>query len=328
MFIKNISKWWLLVVAAGFIQLSGCKNNYPALPNQPIEKYTQVYMPEAVNPPVVNVLTITDNVQSVTFGADLGGFGYYSSDIPVTFKINKAAADSFNLANKTTYPLLPDSTYTVSGLSGTILKGGLSTAPLSIAFKTKGAGAMDALKTFIIPVSISGASIKVNESLRTTCFLVASQPDFANYPNFDRTNWQVIDFSSQEATGEGANNGRAIFAIDGDVNTYWHSRWTGTNPPAPPHYITIDMGAVTVMHGLSFVGRQSTANGKPNEVNVQISTDNVTWVNAGTFNLLNNTSLQKQFLPLGFNKKARYFKVTVNSAYNTTVTQIAELNAF
>jgi hypothetical protein len=324
---KNISKLGLLILVASLIQLMSCKDNFPALPDQPIDKYTQVYMPQAVNQPTVNVLKITDSIQTVTFGAELGGFGYVGSDIPITFKINKAAADSFNVANKTAYPLLPDNTYTMSALSAVIPKGGLSTAPLNISFITKGASAMDALKTFILPVSIAGSSIKVNENLRTTCFLVTSQPDFANYPNYDRTNWQVIDYSSQESSGEGPNNGRAIFAIDGDVNTYWHSKWTGT-AAVPPHYITIDMGAVNVMHGLSFVGRQSTANGKPNEVNVQISTDNVTWANAGTFNLLNNTSLQKQFLPLGFNKSARYFKVIVNSAYSTTVTQIAELNAF
>jgi len=55
--------------------------------------------------------------------------------------------------------------------------------------------------------------------------------------------------------------------------------------------------------------------------------DNITWVDAGEFNLLNSQSLQKQFLPNGF-QTARYFKVIINSAYGGSYTQIAELNAF
>lgn len=322
---RNIFK--RLLPFAAITIFFGCKDKLDFLPDQPVDKYVRVYMPQAVNPPVVQTLKITDGAQTAIYGADLGGLGYATSDISITFKINKAAADSFNLANKTTYPLLPESAYTLSSLKGTILQGGLSTAPLSVSFKTKGTGAMDAFKTYILPVSIASSGIKVNESLRTTCFLVNAQPNFDDYPNFDRTPWVITGFSSQEASGEGANNGRAIFALDGNINTYWHTQWQGA-APVPPHYLIIDMGSVQTIHGLSFVGRQGTGSGKPNEVNVQLSTDNITWTDAGTFNLLNNANLQKQFVPLGFNKQARYFKVTVNSAYSATYTQIAELNAF
>ncbi|MFT3902401.1 MAG: DUF1735 domain-containing protein [Niabella sp.] len=45
-----------------------------------------------------------------------------------------------------------------------------------------------------------------------------------------RTNWSIAGFSSQEANGEGPNNGRAIFAIDGNNSTFWHSQWAGSKP--------------------------------------------------------------------------------------------------
>ena len=153
-----------------------------------------------------------------------------------------------------------------------------------------------------------------------------TQPDLKDYPNYDRALWQVIDFSSEEANGEGANNGRAIFALDGNNGTFWHTQWQGASP-GPPHYLTIDMGTVKTLHGLSFLGRQADGGGKPNEVNIQVSTDNATWTNAGTVNLLNSQALQSQFFPNGF-QSGRYFKVIVNSAYNGSYTQIAELNAF
>ncbi|WP_299285711.1 DUF1735 domain-containing protein [uncultured Mucilaginibacter sp.] len=326
MITKNISKQILLLVAVCTFGL-GCKDKLDLLPNQPLENYVKVYMPEAVNAPVLKSFRITDSVQTLTYGAVLGGKDYATADLPVTFKVNKAVVDSFNLANKTSYPLLPDGSYTLSSASATIAKGSVSTAPLSIALKTNGAGAMDALKVYVLPVSIASAPVKVNEALRTTFYIIKAQPDFANYPNYDRSTWTVLGFSSQEANGEGPNNGRAIFALDGNTATFWHTQWSGA-APGPPHYLIIDMGSSKIMHGLSFVGRQADAGGKPNEVNVQVSQDNITWTNAGTFNLLNNKDLQKQFLPNAFNKPARYFKVVINSAYNGSYTQIAELNAF
>jgi len=325
MLTNKISKKILFLLLACFILLYGCKDKIE-LPNQPLDRYILVYMPEAVNGPVVKTLKITDSVQTVTYGAVIGGQGYPGADVPVSFMVNKAKVDSFNVANKTSYPVLPDGSYTLSSTNSVIPKGQVSTVPLSIAFKTNGAGAMAALKTYVLPVSISSTSAKVNENLRTTFYVVKAQPDLKNYSNFDRTPWQVIGFSSQEAKGEGANNGRAIFALDGSTATYWHTQWSGASP-VPPHYLIIDMGTAQMLHGLSFVGRQGTGGGKPNEVNVQISIDNITWTDAGTFTLQNNQNLQSQFLPNGF-QNARYFKVIVNSAYNGSYTQIAELNAF
>jgi hypothetical protein len=305
--------------------LLGCKDNVE-LPYQPVDSYSRVYMPQAVNNPVMATLRISDTLQTLTYGADFGGQNYPTTDIPVSFKVDSALVDSFNMANKTNYSLLPGSCYTLSAYSAVIPKGQLSTEPLSLNIKTNGANAMPALKAFVLPITIYNTTIKINPTLRTTFFVVTAQPDFNDYQNYDRTLWQIIGFSSQEAVGEGPNNGRAIFAIDGDVNTYWHSQWDGASP-GPPHYLTIDMGEVKTIHGLSFVGRQSDGAGKPNDVAVQVSMDNITWVDAGEFNLLNSQSLQKQFLPNGF-QTARYFKVIINSAYGGSYTQIAELNAF
>ncbi len=306
---------------------SGCRKEKYDLPDQPVDSYTRVYMPEAVNGPVVKTFKITDSVQTVTYGANFGGQGYPENDIPVTFTVDNTKVDSFNLANKTSYKVLPAGSYTLSGTTSTIPKGRLSTPPLSISFVTKGTGALEALKTYLLPVSITSASLKINEALRTTYYVIKAQPDFKDYPNFDRSQWQIIGFSSQEANGEGPTNGRAIFALDGNTATYWHTQWQGASPVAP-HFVVIDMGAAKTMHGLSFVDRQGTQSGKPNEVNVLLSTDNVTWTNAGTFNLQNIIDLQPQFLPDGFNKTARYFKVIINSSYSASYTHLAELNAF
>lgn len=322
---KNIFSDLFYIALTGCLALSGCKDTVE-LPSQPIDSYTKLYMPGAVNGVIARTFKIIDSPQTITYGADYGGYGYPSSDIPVNFSVDNSLIDSFNLANKTNYAPLPDSSYTLSAINSVIPKGQLSTAPLSVTFKTKGDGSMNALKLYVLPITLTCKSVNVNPSLSTTFFVVKAQPDLKDYPDFDRSQWKILGFSSQEASGEGPNNGRAIFCLDGDPSTYWHTQWQN-GQPGPPHWLLIDMGQETTLHGLAFLDRQSDNAGKPNEVNVQVSVDSTTWTDAGTFNLQNIKDLQPVFLPNGF-QPARYFKVIVNSSYNATYTHLAELNAF
>ena len=325
MIFNNTNRYKLLLALALGLAATNCKDDFN-LPDQPLDVYVKVYMPQAVNGPVVKTLKISDSAQSLVYGANLGGLDYAANDISVNFSVDNSRIDSFNKANKTSYTALPDGSYSLSAATAIIPQGKVSTDPLSITFKTKGAGAMEALKTYLVPVSITGTKINVNEALRTTFFVVKAQPDLKDYPNYDRTGWQIIDFSSQEASGEGPNNGRGVFVLDNNTATFWHSQWQNGSP-GPPHYLTIDMGIQKTIHGLAFIGRQGDFNGRPNEVNVQVSIDNSVWTDAGTFNLQNIKDLQSVFLPNGF-KNARYFKVTINSMYNATYTHLAELNVF
>jgi len=305
----------------------GCKDEVD-LPYQPLDSYTNVYMPQGVNGPVTTTLKVKDNlVQTAIFGAVYGGYGVPEEDVPVSFKVDNALVGVYNTTNKTNYEVLPSSSYSLSSVSSVVPKGKTSSEPLKITFKTKGEGAMDAFKTYLLPITLSNSTVKIKESLKTVYYLVKALPDLADYPNYDRSKFSIVGFSSQEANGEGPNNGRAVFVLDGDVNTFWHSQWQGT-PATPPHFLTIDIGELKIFHGLSFLPRQGDQGGKPNEVNVQISTDNVTWTDAGNTVLQNNKNLQTVFFEKGFNKQARYLKVTVNSSYGASVTHLAELYAF
>jgi hypothetical protein len=306
------------------LALFACTDKYE-LPEQPLSAYSKVYMPLAVNNPKVYTLKISDTAQEMIYSASYGGQDYPTQDIQVTFTPNTALVDSFNNANHTAYTPMPEKSYTLSATTGIISKGKLGTGPLIIAVKTSGAGAIPILKDYLLPISISSASEKVNENLRTTFYKVRAQPNLADYPVYDRTNWKVLAFSSEEANGEGAGNGKVINALDNNPATYWHSQWQGASP-GPPHFFVIDMGAVKTLHGLSFLDRQSDNSGKPQEVVVQTSMDNVTWVTAGAFTLANTKDLQPQFLTAFID--ARYLKVTVQSSYGASYTHLAELNAF
>lgn len=61
----------------------------------------------------------------------------------------------------------------------------------------------------------------------------------AEFPIYvDRSLWKIVSVSSENG-GEEARN-----AIDGDLNTIWHSRWN--DPVAKhPHEIVVDMSSST-----------------------------------------------------------------------------------
>ncbi|UYQ95935.1 DUF1735 domain-containing protein [Chitinophaga horti] len=318
----KINKWIMLM--GGVALLAGCKEEYD-LPDQPLSQYINVYMPQAVNNPVSKTLGIADTAQTIVFGACYGGQDYPTGNVAVKFKLSPELIDSFNTANGTSYEMLPAIGYDLSGLEATIPAGKVNTEPMKISVRTTGSNAIKALRTYVLPLSIESAGLKINPTLRTTFYVIQALPKLEDYPDYDRSLWSIAGFSSEEANGEGAGNGQAINTIDDDKNTFWHSQWQGASPAAP-HHIIYDMGETKEVHGISFLGRQNNGSGKPSSVTVETSLDNVTWEVAGTMALENNQNLQRKFLAEF--KQARYIKVTINAAFSASFSSMAELWAF
>lgn len=298
------------------------------LPDQPVGQYTKVYMPQAVNNPLNYHFNPDDTTAAqIIYGADYGGVGYPDQDVQIQFGINAAAIDSFNAANNTDYTLLPGKSYTLSDSNTVIKKGTLNTDPLKITLFTKGENAPDdPSKTYILPVYIRNASVNINEQLRTTFYVLSIRRDASDYKDFDRSNWKVVSFDSEEPTGEGAGNGRAVNAIDNNTATYWHTQWQAAQPGLP-HDIVIDMGESKPVHGVGFLDRQDLNSGKPDNVEVSLSDDGENWQTVLTTELANTTSLQRVLLD-NFTS-GRYVKLVVKSTYGATFyTHLAELYLF
>ena len=111
---------------------------------------------------------------------------------------------------------------------------------------------------------------------------------------FIRLNRDMFSVSANSS-----NSGHpASYAIDGDLNTLWHSDWTGGRPDKfskdgaidgekPPYMLTIDLGKV--VDGVSrFVytpriyssSNVSTMNGIVTEYEIYVSQDNINWTEA------------------------------------------------
>jgi beta-galactosidase len=115
----------------------------------------------------------------------------------------------------------------------------------------------------IKPVRARYVCLQSLSSLRDDPF--ASTAEFnvlgANGEKADRSRWKIYSIDSEELKAE---DGRAENAIDGDVESIWHTQWGAAKPPHP-HYIAIDLGQVQTVGGFVYQSRQGNAPGKIKE---------------------------------------------------------------
>ncbi|AOZ73127.1 hypothetical protein BK816_07340 [Boudabousia tangfeifanii] len=85
----------------------------------------------------------------------------------------------------------------------------------------------------------------------------------------------VAAYSSQ-AENETAPNGFATAAIDGDVNTFWHTRWAD---PADhfPHFISLNLNKTCKVDALQYFPRKGNTNTRIKDYEVYVSADGQNW---------------------------------------------------
>lgn len=245
-------------------------------------------------------------------------------NMAVTIGVDGKAVEAYNndTANHTKYKAMPAEYYKIENATISIPAGKTDTTFNIIFYPSK----FDISATgYLLPVSITtDPGHPVNQQMKTVYFHIEKDP----FPPYSRSNWVVTGFSSQEANGEGANNGKVIHMLDNDPNTFWHSQWQGALP-VPPHWFSFDMATANVLHGIMFLSRQggNTAN-KPKDVNISVSTDNTSWTSVANLTLTNTTAWQK--ITFGSPTSAvRYLKVTFNTLYDAqTYSNLAELKVF
>lgn len=101
--------------------------------------------------------------------------------------------------------------------------------------------------------------------------------DARDYPAGDMT----VTVGSEQTSGGGSTEGPKAFAVDGDVNTYWHSNWTPTT--LDDLWIAFELKEPTSLDALRYLPRPaSSKNGNVTEYKLQVSDNGTDWTDAGT----------------------------------------------
>ncbi|NLR82391.1 discoidin domain-containing protein [Chitinophaga eiseniae] len=126
-----------------------------------------------------------------------------------------------------------------------------------------------------------------------------------------KSGWSIAGFSDQEDGGEGPVNGYATAAIDGNINTFWHTTWSSAETPYP-HWIAVNIGQAATISRFGLVNRQNN-NGGQTEIQLMASTDGQTWTDLGTFPFVQKNAEQFFSVPP---QSWKYVKVVLTKGPN------------
>lgn len=126
-------------------------------------------------------------------------------------------------------------------------------------------------------------------------------------PRVEKQGWHLVSADSEET-----DEGPAAAAIDGNPDTYWHTRYDPTVAKYP-HTLTVDMGKTENLEGFRYLPRQDGGvNGRVKGYDFFLSTDGQTWtapIVSGEFPNTSNATRVK--FPHAVS--ARYFRFVARS---------------
>lgn len=138
---------------------------------------------------------------------------------------------------------------------------------------------------------------------------------------YDRSGWTVLAVSDETASDGGGKD--AI--IDGDLNTWWHSNYTGENTPLP-HWAIIDMESAKEMTKIE-LHRHADIKTVEIYVNDKPEADDSGWVKIaeGTFD---GSSLTIDIPSSVDTTKGRYMKVNITESNRVPFTSLSEIYVY
>ena len=129
----------------------------------------------------------------------------------------------------------------------------------------------------------------------------------AYFPIFvNRKSWKIAKVSSENEWEY------ASYAIDGDANSYWHTRWK-TDVPKHPHEIVVDMHGYYEIDKFYYTPR-NVENGRIKGYELHFSKDGVNWYGRLCGEFPNTSSMKTVDFPKPV--EARFFKLVALSEVN------------
>lgn len=254
--------------------------------------------------------------------------------------------ESLKVENSTTTLKLPvtlesalehDATFAVSvtpGAGMTATDAVAATAQVTVPAGTTTATVNINLKKLILR-NRAYFDVKITEAAGATVGTATCHID--QYFLFQSSDFAIASYSTQETTGEGANNGFATAAIDGNQDTYWHSAWQSGESTLPGG-IVIALPDRCHLYGIDLLRRLKTTNSDDKTAEFYLS-NTLTDFNAdgwgdsvgrmqwekstGDADLKNHLRSLKFDAPLS----GKYLKVMITAGYRDNA-QIAEVYTY
>jgi alpha-L-fucosidase len=242
-----------------------------------IAKGTTIGYKRLLRFPTVESQQVRFTIEEARLGANIATLGLYNApELLSTPQIQRNKQGMVSITLDTPHPVI---TYTTNG-SEPNPHSTVYTAPFEFS-----SGGIVKAKAFINSFSESGS-------------VVTAEYDICP------AKWKVVEVSDQ-AQGYPAENG-----IDGNINTMWHTQWTGT-VKNHPHHLVIDLGETLSLKGFSYTPRNDhNKSGTISRFNLYLSEDGKSFskvISRGEFSNIANNPIQQKVM---FNKvhKARFVK--------------------
>ena len=159
-------------------------------------------------------------------------------------------------------------------------------------------------KSVIVRMGATGVHL-ADTKTKTYNFTEDNQPDTQKYISIDRLS--VYQVSSEEP----GHSAPAQNAIDGNINTIWHSNWNGQDAD---RYITIKLDKPVYLSALEYLPRQSGSNGRIKNGKILVSMDGSEWTEIATITNWANSAGAKTAV-FDESEKAQYVKLVATENY-------------
>lgn len=216
---------------------------------------------------------------------------------------------AYNAASPVQFELLPESAYTLPA-SATIVEDTKEvTAKVALAVSTLPLG------NYLLPIRLSSDQFKIREG--NDMYVVEI---VITNPVLDTKKWTIT--ANTEEPAEAAPNGRPEAIIDGDINSFWHSQWSGGWQDWP-HIIIIDMKDRCEVLSIDYYGRQSGGDANTKGMEFFVSDNQSDWKSIGKFEAKKTADMQEFETE---EAEGRYLKVEITSSHDgSNNTSIGEL---
>lgn len=235
-------------------------------------------------------------------------------EITCRLENRQSVIDAYNTANGTYFSMLPSDAYVAPETP--VLQNGVN--QVTATYKLKD----DILPgNYMLPVQI--AEVTSDATIRADKDTYAAYSIIKEGDKLSKTDWKIVSFTTEEPSGEGSNNGHAKHLIDGNAETFWHSRWQGGSDPLP-YEIIIDMNHRVKIAQVELLPRGRGSNNPIKVVRFEASEDGNNWESIGQFGFTNQDAALKYYVK---SSTARYIKLVIpDGVGNGTVAAIRELD--